>query len=60
MPKQDGMIDLSKFMLFGGSYEDTSGKEGRRQLVRQLVGPGVEVEGSMKQNTETEDNLMPI
>lgn len=57
MPKQDGMIDLSKFMLFGGSYEDTSGKEGRRQLVRQLVGPGVEVEGSMKQNTETEDNL---
>jgi len=57
MPKQDGMIDLSKFMLFGGSYEDTSGKEGRRKLVRQLVGPGVEVEGSMKQNTETEDDL---
>ena len=57
MPKQDGMIDLSKFMLFGGSYEDTSGKEGRRQLVRQLVGPGVDVEGSMKQNTDTEDNL---
>jgi len=57
MPKQDGMIDLSKFMLFGGSYEDTSGKEGRRRLVRQLVGPGVEVEGSMKQNTDTEDDL---
>ncbi len=57
MPKQDGMIDLSKFVLFGGSYEDTAGKEGRRQLVRQLVGPGVEVEGSMKQNTDTEDDL---
>jgi hypothetical protein len=57
MPKQDGMIDLSKFMIFGGSYEDTANKEGRLALMRQLVGPGVEVEGSMKQNKETEDNL---
>jgi len=57
MPKQDGMIDLSKFMIFGGSYEDTANKEGRLALMRQLVGPGVEVEGSMKQNTETEENL---
>ena len=57
MPKQDGMIDLSKFMIFGGSYEDTANKEGRLALMRQLVGPGVEVEGSMKQNTDTEDTL---
>jgi hypothetical protein len=57
MPKQDGMIDLSKFMIFGGSYEDTANKEGRLALMRQLVGAGVEVEGSMKQNTDTEDTL---
>ena len=57
MPKQDGMIDLSKFMIFGGSYEDTANKQGRLELMRQLVGPGVEVEGSMKQNTDTEDAL---
>jgi hypothetical protein len=57
MPKQDGMIDLSKFMLFGGSYEDTANKAGRLALMKQLLGPGVEVEGSMKQNTDTEDDL---
>ncbi len=57
MPKQDGMIDLSKFVLFGGSYEDTANKAGRLALMKQLLGSGVEVEGSMKQNTDTEETL---
>jgi|MDSW01.2.fsa_nt_gb hypothetical protein len=57
MPREDGKIDLSRFMIFGGSYEDTANKEGRLALMRQLVGPDVDVEGSMRQNTETEDNL---
>jgi len=57
MPKEDGKIDLSKFMIFGGSYEDTAGTAGRLSLMRQLLGPDVEVEGSMKQNTDTEDSL---
>ena len=57
MPKQDGMIDLSKFMIFGGSYEDTAGASGRLKLMQQLLGADVEVEGSMKQNTDTEDSI---
>ena len=57
MPKEDNVIDLDKFIIFGGSYEDTAGYHGRLKLMRQLVGPDVEVEGSMKQNTDTEDNL---
>ena len=57
MPKQDGMIDLNRFMIFGGSYEDTANEAGRLALMRRLLGPDVEVEGYMKQNTDTEDNL---
>ena len=57
MPKQDGMVDLNRFMIFGGSYEDTANKEGRLALMRLLLGPDVEVEGSMKQNTHTEEDL---
>ena len=57
MPKQDGMIDLSKFIIFGGSYEDTAGAAGRLKLMQQLLGADVEVEGSMKQNKDTEDTL---
>ena len=57
MPKQDGIIDLSKFMIFGGSYEDTAGASGRLKLMQQLLGSDVEVEGSMKQNTDTEDSI---
>jgi hypothetical protein len=57
MPKEDGKINLDRFMIFGGSYEDTAGTAGRLSLMRQLLGPDVEVEGSMKQNTDTEDTL---
>ncbi|MHA1940735.1 MAG: hypothetical protein ACW97P_03290 [Candidatus Hodarchaeales archaeon] len=57
MPKEDGKINLDRFMIFGGSYEDTAGTAGRLSLMRQLLGPDVEVEGSMRQNTDTEDTL---
>ena len=57
MPKEDGAIDLSKFMLFGGSYEDTQGTEGRTLLMKQLLGPGPDLVGAMKQNRDTEEDL---
>ena len=58
MPKNDnGIIDLNKFMIFGGSYEDTAGAAGREKLMRQLLGPEALVSGNMKQNTDTEDDL---
>jgi len=58
MPKEDGKIDLSKFMIFGGSYEDTAGESGRAILMKQLLGDkNIEFAGAMRQNTETEDDL---
>ena len=58
MPKNDnGIIDLNKFMIFGGSYEDTAGSAGREKLMRQLLGAQALVSGDMKQNTDTEDDL---
>ena len=51
-------IDLNRFMIFGGSYEDTANAEGRKQLlsILTLVEPEA-MNGSMKQNTDTEDDL---
>lgn len=58
MPKEDGKIDLSKFMIFGGSYEDTADASGRAILMKQLLGDkNIEFAGAMRQNTETEDDL---
>ena len=57
MPREDGKVDLSRFTIFGGSYEDTAGASGRLKLMQQLLGADVEVEGSMKQNKDTEDTL---
>ena len=59
MPKQDGKIDLDRVTMFGGSYEDTSGTTGRRELMMQLTGI-TDVDqfvGYIEQNTETEDEL---
>ena len=51
-------IDLDKFMIFGGSYEDTANESGRRQLMAALLDrPIGDFEGGMKQNTETENAL---
>ena len=53
-----GGIDLSRFMIFGGSYEDTQGETGRRKLMAALLGrPIGDFEGGMKQNDDTEQSL---
>ena len=59
MPKEDGKINLDRFMIFGGSYEDTAGAAGRRALMSRLIGADhfKGFEGSMKQNSDTEDTL---
>ena len=58
MPKNDnGIIDLNRFMIFGGSYEDSAGSAGREKLMRHLLGAQALVSGDMKQNTDTEDDL---
>ncbi len=55
MPKEDGKINLDRFMIFGGSYEDTANAAGRAELMRKLVDQ--RVTGNMKQNKDTEDTL---
>ena len=57
MPREDGKVNLNRFTIFGGSYEDTAGASGRLKLMQQLLGADIEVEGSMKQNTDTEDSI---
>ena len=37
MPKEGDKIDLSKFMIFGGSYEDTADAAGRAKLLSKLL-----------------------
>ena len=59
MPKEDGKINLDRFMIFGGSYEDTANAAGRRALMAKLLGADhfSGFDGSMKQDTATEDTL---
>ena len=58
MPKEGDKIDLSKFMIFGGSYEDTAKASGRAVLMKQLLGDkNIEFAGAMRQNTDTEETL---
>jgi len=57
MPKENGKINLDRFMIFGGSYEDTANAAGREALMRQLLGIEQRVSGNMKQNKDTENNL---
>jgi hypothetical protein len=57
MPREDGKVNLNRFTIFGGSYEDTAGASGRLKLMQQLLGADIEVEGSMKQNKDTEDSI---
>lgn len=56
MPREDGKVDLSRFTLFGGSYEDTAGTAGRAMLMKMFLGTN-DVTGEMQQNTDTEDDL---
>ena len=58
MPQDDEMIDLNRFWIFGGSYEDTAHAEGRKKLLSALTGlPELDFTGEVKQNRETEDAL---
>jgi hypothetical protein len=58
MPKEGDKIDLSKFMIFGGSYEDTANAAGRAKLLSKLLNISTsDMAGAMRQNTETEDDL---
>ena len=56
MPREDGKVNLNRFTLFGGSYEDTAGTAGRAKLMQMFLGTD-EVTGNMQQNTDTEDSL---
>ena len=58
LPKKDGKFDLDQFTLYGGSYEDTQGYSGRKELLASLVNvPMDEFVGQVEQNAETENDL---
>jgi len=59
MPKEDDKLDLSKFIQFGGSYEDHGGGPNVRAMLMSkfLKISKSDMVGAMKQNTETEDEL---
>ena len=61
MPTKDGKINLDNFRIYGGSYEDTVGPEGRKLLLSLLTElPEDDFTGKVEQNTETEDELPDI
>ena len=55
-PREGNKINLSRFMIFGGSYEDTQSYDGRETLMTALM-PDQEFTGYMSQNKDTEDDL---
>jgi hypothetical protein len=58
MPETDEMVNLDRFWIFGGSYEDTSGEPGRKRLLSALTGiDEMHFTGDIRQNRETEDAL---
>ena len=59
MPRlSDGKIDLNDFKMYGGSYEDTQGYAGRKELLSILTGIKMDdFEGQVEQVTDTEDEL---
>jgi len=59
LPQKDNKINLDRFYLFGGSYEDTGHAAGRRALMAKLLGmrSSIDFTGDMRQNTHTEDAL---
>ena len=51
-------VDLNRFWMFGGSYEDTSGALGRKQLLSRLTGkPELDLHGDVRQNEDTENDI---
>tara|TARA_R100001594_G_scaffold51807_1_gene85259 strand:+ start:1146 stop:3605 length:2460 start_codon:yes stop_codon:yes gene_type:complete len=56
MPKEGENVNLERFWIFGGSYEDTAGAGGRRKLLANLTGV-TDFEGTIRQNSDTEDAI---
>lgn len=51
-------VNLDRFFIFGGSYEDTAGPQGRANLLARLsMIEASAMTGEIRQNTETEDEL---
>jgi len=51
-------VNLDRFFIFGGSYEDTAGARGRKTLLSKLAMIETEaMTGEIRQNKETEDAL---
>ena len=59
MPRlSSGKIDLDDFKMYGGSYEDTAGPAGRKELLSILTGINMDdFQGQVEQITDTEDEL---
>jgi hypothetical protein len=56
MPETDEMVNLSRFWIFGGSYEDHKGPEGRKELLSAMTDiDEMHFTGEVHQNKETED-----
>ena len=60
LPKSGGKIDLDDFRIYGGSYEDTQGYGGRKELLANLTDlPMEEFTGQVEQDIETEQEMPP-
>ena len=60
LPKSGGKIDLDDFRIYGGSYEDTQGYGGRKELLANLTDlPMEEFTGQVEQDIETEEEMPP-
>ena len=60
LPKLGGKIDLDDFRIYGGSYEDTAGYGGRKELLANLADlPMHKFTGQVEQDKETEDEMPP-
>jgi len=58
MPETGEMVNLDRFWMFGGSYEDTSGATGRKSLLSALTDiDEMHFTGDIRQNKETENAL---
>ena len=58
MPETDEMVNLDRFWIFGGSYEDTAEEEGRKALLSALTGiDEAHFTGEVRQNKDTEGNI---
>ena len=60
LPKLGDKIDLDDFRIYGGSYEDTQGYGGRKELLANLTDlPMHKFTGQVEQDKETEDEMPP-